>query len=157
MNANSGSTGTISSHLYGQKNVKLEDGTVTQVNGKVQTDLFTNVIDLSSSISGLVDEGIGEFQIAENVWDSWDSIYVGLKQSDEFVIFLLTREILSGTWSTPSGNSGNIETGLSHFIAFGGDIHTPNPVPVPAAVWLFGSGIAGMIGISRKKLKATQR
>jgi PEP-CTERM motif len=25
------------------------------------------------------------------------------------------------------------------------------PVPVPAAVWLFGSGLLGLIGIARKK------
>lgn len=28
---------------------------------------------------------------------------------------------------------------------------TVAPVPVPAAVWLFGSGIAGMVGIARRK------
>ncbi len=27
-----------------------------------------------------------------------------------------------------------------------------SPVPVPAAVWLFGSGIAGLVGFSRKKM-----
>lgn len=26
------------------------------------------------------------------------------------------------------------------------------PVPVPAAVWLFGSAIAGLIGFSRRKV-----
>ena len=26
-----------------------------------------------------------------------------------------------------------------------------NPVPVPAAVWLFGSGLIGLIGLARKK------
>jgi hypothetical protein len=26
-----------------------------------------------------------------------------------------------------------------------------NPVPVPAAVWLFGSGLIGLIGIVRRK------
>lgn len=29
-----------------------------------------------------------------------------------------------------------------------------NPVPVPAAVWLFGSGLAGLIGVSRRKKAA---
>lgn len=28
---------------------------------------------------------------------------------------------------------------------------TPSPVPVPAAVWLFGSGLAGLIGIMRRR------
>lgn len=26
----------------------------------------------------------------------------------------------------------------------------PTPVPVPAAVWLFGSGLAGIIGLARR-------
>ena len=26
-----------------------------------------------------------------------------------------------------------------------------NPVPVPAAVWLFGSGLLGLVGIARRK------
>ena len=28
---------------------------------------------------------------------------------------------------------------------------TPNAVPVPAAVWLFGSGLLGLIGLARRK------
>ena len=33
-----------------------------------------------------------------------------------------------------------------------GDCSSPiNPVPVPAAAWLFGSGLAGLIGIGRRK------
>lgn len=28
---------------------------------------------------------------------------------------------------------------------------TPDPVPVPAAAWLFGSGLLGLIGIARRK------
>lgn len=27
----------------------------------------------------------------------------------------------------------------------------PNPVPVPAAVWLFGSGLLGLVGVARRK------
>ena len=28
---------------------------------------------------------------------------------------------------------------------------TPSAVPVPAAVWLFGSGLLGLIGVVRRK------
>jgi hypothetical protein len=32
--------------------------------------------------------------------------------------------------------------------------HEINPIPVPAAVWLFGSGLLGMVGIARRKKAA---
>jgi hypothetical protein len=32
----------------------------------------------------------------------------------------------------------------------------PNPVPIPAAVWLFGSALIGLIGISRRRAKLTK-
>jgi hypothetical protein len=30
----------------------------------------------------------------------------------------------------------------------------PPPVPLPAAVWLLGSGLLGLTGVARRKLKA---
>jgi hypothetical protein len=33
-------------------------------------------------------------------------------------------------------------------------VHAGNVVPVPAAVWLFGSGLLGLVGISRRKKAA---
>lgn len=32
---------------------------------------------------------------------------------------------------------------------------TIQPVPVPAAVWLFGSGLAGLVGLARRRMKGT--
>ncbi|MDT8283315.1 MAG: VPLPA-CTERM sorting domain-containing protein [Gammaproteobacteria bacterium] len=28
---------------------------------------------------------------------------------------------------------------------------TPSAVPVPAAVWLFGSGLLGLVGVARRR------
>lgn len=30
---------------------------------------------------------------------------------------------------------------------------SPAPVPVPAAVWLFGSGLVGLVGLARRKMR----
>jgi hypothetical protein len=30
----------------------------------------------------------------------------------------------------------------------------PNPVPLPAAVWLLGSGLLGLIGVGRRRTPA---
>jgi hypothetical protein len=44
---------------------------------------------------------------------------------------------------------------LFEIVAFGSDvIEPPNPIPLPAAVWLFGSGLLGLIGIAIKKRAA---
>lgn len=161
MIADTGSSGVIDQDkvIYGQKNIQLNNGNVVQINGKNKTVLFENVVDLSASVSGLtpnnnpINGAFGTFTIAQNVWDNWNTIYIGLKQADAFAIFELTNSILSGRWQTPSGNSGNYGNGLSHYIAFGGELKPPSEVPVPAAVWLFGSAIAGMVGFTRKKSK----
>ena len=53
-------------------------------------------------------------------------------------------------------NTLSASTGATGDVAFiqkkqGGVGISVNPVPVPAAVWLFGSGLIGMIGIARRK------
>lgn len=51
-------------------------------------------------------------------------------------------------------NSGTgYATGPIHFGVDGGLTFAPTaPVPVPAAAWLFGSGLLGLIGVARRKL-----
>jgi hypothetical protein len=46
------------------------------------------------------------------------------------------------------GNAYTIEFGSVTGEIFGVDLA---PVPVPAAVWLFGSGLIGLVGIARRK------
>ncbi len=49
--------------------------------------------------------------------------------------------------------NGDLRVGM-HVIAFsdGGSVSlVNNPVPVPAAVWLFGSGLLGLVGVARRK------
>ena len=74
---------------------------------------------------------------------------------------------IPGPWSSPQVGSATLtpiqETNLLsgdwyvnvHTTNFaGGEIRGQvivNPVPIPAAVWLFGSGLLGLIGIARRK------
>lgn len=39
-------------------------------------------------------------------------------------------------------------------LSFNGTDVTPSQVPLPAAAWLFGSGLLGLVGVSRRKAKA---
>ncbi len=75
--------------------------------------------------------------------------------------------VIGGSSSVLSYYVNNVQAGSNSFVAqasdfdaFGAAIsnklgreitNTPNPVPVPAALWLFGSGILGMLGLKRSR------
>ncbi len=72
----------------------------------------------------------------------WSSPQVGS------AILTATQEtnLLSGDWYV------NVHT--TNF--GGGEIRGQviiNPVPIPAAVWLFGSGLLGLVGVARRKTR----
>ena len=49
-------------------------------------------------------------------------------------------------------NNGAVKTvELYAWAVHSGDVDTLSSVPVPAAVWLFGSGLLGLIGVARRK------
>jgi len=70
-----------------------------------------------------------------------------------------TEEVIGeidGAWNLIFNSSGGGDQGIGDKTAaglyawavYGGDVAA---VPVPAAVWLFGSGLLGLIGIARRK------
>jgi hypothetical protein len=63
--------------------------------------------------------------------------------------FLLPDGVTSGDWEQYVAIGEN-DKNLSHAILYG----VPTPVPVPAALWLFGSGLLGLAGIARRRRKA---
>jgi hypothetical protein len=50
------------------------------------------------------------------------------------------QNAFSGSWSTPGGKN------LSHITFYNSGI-----VPIPAAVWLFGSGLLGLVAVARRR------
>ena len=54
--------------------------------------------------------------------------------------FLLSAGTLSGSWSFSGSQS------LSHAAIYGGTRDDQLVVPIPAAVWLLGSGLLGLLG-----------
>jgi hypothetical protein len=66
-----------------------------------------------------------------------------------------TSDTIGGSpMSSPAfeGYNGNFDVQSVHLDNY---IATPGPgVPIPAAVWLFGSGLLGLVGIARRKKKA---
>lgn len=63
-----------------------------------------------------------------------------------------SNDLITGAYSIDGGASFN---SLSQSIAIAGDLRAwafgqVTAVPVPAAVWLFGSGLIGLIGVARR-------
>ena len=73
--------------------------------------------------------------------------------SDQFILGLDTG---GGNWIT---DSAVVSVGANAFqVSFDNngtlvtvDVQIIPPVPVPAAVWLFGSGLIGLVGVARRK------
>lgn len=86
------------------------------------------------------------------------SITAGIYINTTFDTLTMSENLGFANFWADLANGGRIEGGfmLTGDIAstFGGDtlIAKAGPVvPVPAAVWLFGSGLIGLIGIARRK------
>lgn len=96
----------------------------------------------------------GTFSFDSTVWDSYTDITVILKdggtgqnnQGPQWSAYLLTQDTYAGFWVYGEGMNGNLKE-LSHLAVYG------NPVPVPAALWLFGSGLLGLVAVSRRKVR----
>ncbi|MCW8923409.1 MAG: VPLPA-CTERM sorting domain-containing protein [Gammaproteobacteria bacterium] len=76
-----------------------------------------------------------------NVWDVTAGVYT-------------STDVVAGNPAGPNGTpgSGMIDGPfLTYEANFSFDT---NPVPVPAAVWLFGSGLLGLVGVARRKKAA---
>lgn len=79
---------------------------------------------------------------------SWEGLTLDFVFADDFSSFTGT---LVGTDTSGAGLSRNT-TSINWQIAGTGESVTPE-VPVPAAAWLFGSGLVGLAGMARRRAK----
>lgn len=90
-------------------------------NGFVFSDVFGTVPDI---VSVTIDEAVTTFAFApEDIWFTADSIFL---------------------------NFENLAFNQSSFWKLDVEF-APSAVPVPAAAWLFGSGLLGVIGVTKRK------
>jgi hypothetical protein len=59
-------------------------------------------------------------------------------------------------WGHDTGAANQFGTYAATWLLAGNTLTfgTPAPVPIPAAVYLFGSGLIGLVGLARRKVKA---
>ena len=97
-------------------------GTWTLTGGSVAPVFFVDKYDGGYDLYTYLGGGISPFS------DSWDAANRGT----------------IGAACTTNGGTINCKAETSHISVYG-------VVPIPAAVWLFGSGLLGLIGIARRK------
>ena len=103
---------------------------------------YTGVVVGAGQVGGLIlfDWGVVTDIDVVNVWDVTGDSY-------------LSTDV---TATNPAGPDGI--RGLSMidgaFVGFNANFDFVAPVPVPAAVWLFGSGLLGLVGVARRRKTA---
>lgn len=88
----------------------------------------------------------GTWSVNAGALDSFARVILLLKTGNTFVAYLYepgSGAGSSGTWNTSALDDKN----LSHFSIYTSGV---SPIPVPAAVWLFGTALIGFIGFSRR-------
>ena len=148
---------------------------IAQIGGTITTDgtigdiTFGNILDwdlllddgvnsvnLSSSTS-FIDTGSQHGFISTGAELSFDHS-IGTGSADYFLFYVSdfsTYWCLEGINDGCSGNPGtsNISIDGSGYVSstLGINVIGTSAVPVPAAAWLFGSGLIGLVGIARRK------
>jgi hypothetical protein len=102
------------------------------------TDIGLSVIETS--------KGVGTWSVNVNALETFARVVLILKATPTFASYLY--EPGSGTGDSGSWTTSALEDkNLSHFSIYTSGI---SPVPVPAAIWLFGTALIGFIGMSRR-------
>jgi hypothetical protein len=75
-----------------------------------------------------------------------------LTQTKEMGIVSTLSGVFGKLSSGPNDNHFLVVRGIANNASYGGNININpvNAVPVPAAVWLFGSAFAGLIGLAKR-------
>jgi len=146
--------------------IEIDDGatiTLTQANGTTVNTLYdkvgasyTHTVDVMTGLSTLIVDPSysgGYFMLKFGNGNDFDSHWI-FQNNDPLNTFVW----LSSISEKLNGGDNYSLLGLSHFSyepCVGNDCGITTPiggqVPVPAAIWLFGSALIGLMGVSRKQ------
>jgi len=139
----------------------------TASNGTALTDALT---DLEISFENLLDQALRfsfDYDVNADAMTTGDAEALALVDMLDdlgFVDILASADALSGPLALDQSSSTIAFHGSVDFILQGGEFNlisgfvdssgSASAVPVPASVWLFGSGLLGLVGIARRKRAA---
>lgn len=137
-------------------NADLEDSRLGRANLPANDDPFIQVNSPSSGGSSFTITLAGEAQVIVEKFSTFYSVYVSTPYAMPAGEYTLQRatiaEIELGTGLDDfdglgagrcSRSPGNCSAGTSHVTAY---------VPIPAAAWLFGSALIGLIAVARRRV-----
>lgn len=135
---------------------------ITQVTGMTLGNLVTYANGTYNSLNAGV--GLSPLKTASEsatgpAYDGADQQKYGLFQINDLSAVGTPSELFAltgnGARQTESYNVGIVTLNADGSLQFksNGGV-TPPPVPLPAAVWLFGSGLMGLVGVSRRRKAA---
>ncbi|MDH5570643.1 MAG: VPLPA-CTERM sorting domain-containing protein [Gammaproteobacteria bacterium] len=140
----------------------MSDGTVVADGG---FDSQLHLFDLNMNLIRSDDDGAS--RVSASSGNSWDSMFDYTLDAGSYIIALTqyNNDWMGGSWSGAgvtgfmdvSGSQRNssyaFEISGTALVNVDGNVIEPpiSAVPVPAAVWLFGSGLIGLAGVARRK------
>jgi hypothetical protein len=89
-------------------------------------------------LPGATKDGAYDVWFPESLSDPEPLISISWYDEEGNYIYISTMELILGNHGSGLANGSGLDVGAS-------------PVPVPAAAWLLGSGLVGLIGIRRKR------
>lgn len=123
-------------------------GGIAEPNSNATASAFIQVLDPGSNFG---QSGVIEFDTTNALTDTWQTVQIqlavdGVAQFEQILQF--------GFHTTATGyeDSGVFYDNICFNTTGDCAGETPPPaVPVPAAVWLFGSGLLGLVGVARRR------
>jgi hypothetical protein len=115
-------------------------GMVTNVNGATQTN------DTNTSF-GYNDTSTPGQAATSGYYNS--GVVSGAALGSAQTLYVLAGSGLSSRGANIFATTGTFTLGTDGTLTFSGG--SPPPVPIPAAIWLLGSGLLGLVGVSRRR------
>jgi len=111
--------------------------------------ITSNLVNVFTSMGGTGFDVVGGVVTAANIFINFNDPVIGRMQIRFGYTDILSpsgaNTLHSNGSSGPLAGMGNINNG------FAGATYSASAAPIPAAFWLFGSGLLGLIGIAKRK------
>ena len=151
-----GTWGVSSTALFYGLNWTASGGTLISATGSYALDTATGVVSSIGSTGPTANDGImyfdvGAGQIAGTINFAWGAT-TGIRVVD---VWDINNDGSLSAVMIPGMENGPFPGFNAQFnLTAAGLVTPPSEVPVPAAVWLFGSGLLGLVGVARRKKAA---